>query len=131
MKAKFFVEADRSRGLIRIALAGFFTGDDIRDFVKARDEAQEALGRASDTHLTLCDVREMTMQSQTIVDAFEQILTAPERRARRLAFVVGPALARSHLLRALISSNAKCFVDPTLAEAWLFAPDTDERSIHR
>jgi hypothetical protein len=129
MKAKFSVETDRSRGLIRIALGGFFTGDDIRDFVKARNDAQEALGRAPDTYLTLCDVREMTMQSQTIVDAFEQILAAPERRARRLAFVVGPALARSHLLRALIRSNAKCFVDPTLAEAWLFAPYTDETSI--
>ena len=129
MKATFTVEADRSGGLVRIVLAGFFTSDDIRDFGKARNDALEALGRAPGTHLTLCDVREMTMQSQTIVDAFEEILTAPERRARRLAFVVGPTLARSHLLRALISNNAKCFADPALAEAWLFAPDTDETSL--
>jgi hypothetical protein len=131
MKAKFSVEADRSRGLIRIALAGFFTTDDIRGFLKARNDAQEALGCGPNKHLTLCDTRELTMQSLTIVDAFEEILAAPERRARRLAFVVGPALAGSRILRALISCNAKCFTDPIFAEAWLFAADTDETSVHR
>jgi hypothetical protein len=125
MKAKFSVEADRSRGLVRIALAGFFTSDDIRDFLKARNEAHEALGCEPNRHLTVCDIREMTMQPQTIVDAFEEILGVRERRARRLAFIVGPALARSHLLRALISCNAKCFTDPALAETWLLAPDTE------
>ena len=125
MEPKFSFEIDGSRGLIRITMAGFFTPDDIRDFPRARDGAHEALGCAPNQHLTLNDICGMTAQPQTIVDAFEEILADPERRSRRLAFVVGPTFARSQVLRALSLREAKCFTDPALAEAWLFAADAE------
>jgi len=123
MEPKFSFEIDRPRGLIRITMAGFFTADDIRDFLKARDEAHRALGCAPNQHLTLNDIRGLAAQPQTIVDAFEEILAAPDKRSRRLAFVVAPTLARSQVLRALCLREAKCFTDPALAEAWLSAAD--------
>ena len=123
MEPKFSFETDRSRGLIRITMAGFFTVDNIRDFLKARDEAHQALGWAPNRHLTLNDVRGMTAQPQTIVDAFAEILAAPEKRSRRLAFIVGPTFVRAQVFRALSLREAKCFTDPALAEAWLLAAD--------
>ena len=123
MEARFSFQIDRPRGLIRITMAGFFTLDDIREFLKARDEVHDALGCAPNQHLTLNDIRGITAQPQTIVDAFEEILAAPEKRSRRLAFIVGPTLARLQVLRALSLREAKCFADPALAEAWLLDAD--------
>jgi len=106
-------------------MAGFYTLPDIRRFLEARREAHEDLGCASNMHVTLNDIRGMTAQTQTIVDAFEQNLAAPETRSRRLAFVVGPTLAGSQALRALASRHAKCFTDPAAAEAWLSEADME------
>ena len=49
----------------------------------------KALGCAPNAHLTLNDIRGMNVQAQDIVDAFQEMLAAPEYRSRRLAFVVG------------------------------------------
>jgi hypothetical protein len=131
MKAKFSFEIDRPRGLVRITMAGFFSAEDIRDFLKARAEAHEALGWAPNQHFTLNDVRNMTAQPQTIVDAFEEILAHPESRSRRLAFVVAPTFVRSQVVRALSGREAKCFTDPALAEAWLFGAAADAPPLDR
>jgi hypothetical protein len=59
---------------------------------------------------------------QKTVEAFGAHLTDPQNRVRRLAFVVGPTLVRSQLMRALAgrdSSETRCFADPAEAEAWL------------
>jgi hypothetical protein len=123
--AKFSFEIDRSLGLVRITMAGFYTREDIEAFLAARQEAQDALGWPPNSHLTVNDIRGMAAQPQTTVDAFCEMLAAPEYRSRRLAFVVGPYLARTQVLRALASRAGKCFTDPEAAEAWLLADETD------
>jgi hypothetical protein len=121
MAAEFSIEADREHGIIRIRMGGFFTPEDVRRFLHARSVAHDALGCAPNAHLTLNDIRDMTGQLQVTVDAFQEVLEDPTEQSRRLAFVVGPTLARGQLLRALAGRNARCFSDPSDAEAWLLS----------
>ncbi|HYI47898.1 MAG TPA: hypothetical protein VEX35_05475 [Allosphingosinicella sp.] len=131
MKARFSIEADSRHGLVRIKMAGFFTPRDIDRFLDARRVAHEALGCAPNAHVTLNDVRGMTAQPQSIVDAFQKVLDGPASRSRRLAFVVGPTLARAQLFRALAGRTARCFCDPVAAEGWLLSEDREAEPARR
>lgn len=101
-------------------MSGLFTPEDVARFLAARHEAHAALGCAPNRHLTLNDVREMNIQPQQTVAAFHALLAGSEHRSRRLAFVVGPTLARSQLMRALAGRHSRCFGTVAEAEAWLF-----------
>lgn len=107
-------------------MSGLFTHRDIAAFLEARARAHDELASAPNQHLTLNDLRDMKIQSQEVVAAFREMLAAPAFHSRRLAFVAGPTLARSQLMRALDGREARCFDDVDEAEAWLFA---DDRSI--
>jgi len=131
MKAEFSFEVDPLRDLVRIRMGGFFRRADIADFVEARRAAHAALQCPPNTHLTINDIRAMDIQSHDIVDAFREMLAAPEYRSRRLAFVVANTLARSQAIRALESREARWFTDPAKAEAWLFEEDFTEAPLRR
>ena len=126
MSASFSFEVDPERDLVRIRMAGFFRPTDIADFLAARRVAHQALRCGPNQHLTINDIREMSIQSQDIVDAFQAMLAAPEYRSRKLAFIVGFTLARAQAIRALESRSARWFEDPAEAEAWLLAEDEEE-----
>ena len=79
---------------------------------EARRQAHDKLSCPANAHLTLNDIRGMDIQSHDIVDAFREMLAAPEYRSRRLAFVVANTLARSQVIRALESRTARWFTDP-------------------
>ena len=106
-------------------MAGFYTLADIRAFLAARREAHAQLNCAPNAHLTLNDIRGMSGQPATIVDAFTDMLADPEYRSRRLAFVVGANLARHQVMRALDNRIARVFADPEAAEAWLLSEDSE------
>ena len=123
MSAEFSIDADSSNDLIRIRMAGFFTEADILAFLAARREAHAKLRCGMNQHVTLNDLRDMKIQSQEMVDAFRAVLADPLYRSRRLAFVVGPTLARTQLMRAVAGRNVRCFDDIWTAEAWLRLDD--------
>lgn len=125
MSAQFSIRVDPHRDLVRIKMSGFFTHQDIADFVEARREAHRALRCPLNTHLTINDISEMKIQSQDIVAAFRDMLAAKEYRSRRLAFIVGSTLARGQVMRALTGRVARCFEDEAAAEAWLFCEEAE------
>jgi hypothetical protein len=131
MKAEFSFEVDPRNDLVRIRMSGFFRSADIAAFLEARRVAHGKLRCAPNAHLTINDIRAMDIQSHDVVDAFREMLAAPEYRSRRLAFVVGYTLARSQAIRAIESREARWFEDPVKAEAWLFADDLDEMPLRR
>ena len=131
MSAEFSFEVDPQRDLVRITMSGFFKKTDIAAFIEARRVAHQQLACAPNAHLTLNDIRGMSIQSHDIVDSFREMLAAPEYRSRRLAFVVGYTLARSQAIRALESRAARWFDDTAKAEAWLFADDLAEMPLRR
>lgn len=123
MSAQYTISVDPARDLVQITMSGFFTPEDVAEFVRARDVAHRQLTCAPNAHLTINDISGMKVQAQEIVGAFQGVLSSPSARSRRLAFVVSRTLARTQVVRALNGRDAQCFEDRNVAEAWLFAPE--------
>jgi hypothetical protein len=126
MHPGFSFEVDRRRNLIRFVLTGLFMPGDVSAFLEARRKAHAKLTCAPGQHVTLTDLRAIKILPQESVDAWTAHLTDPQTRVRRLAFLVGPTLVRSQLMRALAgrdSRHTRCFTDPAEAEAWLLEED--------
>src|SRR3978361_1187095 len=131
MVAEFSFEVGPERDLVRVRMAGFFSRADMADMLEARRAAHETLRCARNAHLTLSDIRGMDIQAHDIVDAFREMVTAPEYRSRRLALVVANTLARSRAIRARESREARLFTDPEQAEAWLLGEDVCQPGLGR
>lgn len=113
-------------------MGGLFGHGDIAAFVEARRAAHAELACAPNRHMTLNDLREMKIQAQETVAAFQALLAEPAYRSRRLAFVIPQTLTRSQALRALAGRDCRCFDTPEEAEAWLFAgEDFEEAPVRR
>ncbi len=123
MGAKFSIAVEPDRDLVRIRMSGFFTPADITAFLDERRRAHAQLTCEPNQHLTLNDVRGMSIQPQDAVVGFQAMLSDPAHHSRRLAFVVAPTLARGQLARALSGRNARMFTEVPEAEAWLLNPD--------
>ncbi len=120
MSPLYSFEVDGGRNLVKIVLAGLFRPIHVADFFEARRKAHTRLSCAPGQHVTLTDLRRLDHLPQETTDAFAALLTAPESRARRLAFVVSPgSLVRRQLCRVLAGREGRCFSDPAEAEAWL------------
>jgi hypothetical protein len=129
MSAEFSIDVEPERDLVRIAMSGFFTPTDIADFLETRRVAHAKLRCPRNWHLTVNDLRGMKIQPQDSVAGFQALLADPAYRSRRLAFVIGPTLARSQLSRALSGRDARCFGTVVEAEAWLFSAAGEERAV--
>lgn len=120
MQAHFDIAVDTDRDFIRIAMKGFFQPDDVQRFLVALNDAYRRLSCDRHQHLTLCDIREMKIQTQDIVMAFNGVLSQPAYRSRGRAFVVASTLARLQLVRAVGEGDGRYFATAEEAEAWLF-----------
>lgn len=125
MAEKFTFRIDRSRGLVRIQMHGFYDVGDVAAFFDARRTAHAELGLPRNQHLTLNDLRGMQIQKQEVIEAFQLGLAAPEEKARKLAIVVDAAMAKGQASRAIASDDTRYFTDLGEAEAWLFEGDAD------
>ena len=129
MTPSFFIDVDPSRNLIRITMSGFFSPDDVNRFIEARDNAHRQLRCGPNEHLTLVDIRDMHIQSQDVVEAFATLLSKPECRSKRIAFVVTQSLARLQIKRAASGRGAGYFnEDAAAAESWVFGALDDIRA---
>jgi len=128
MSDKFTFTLDRDRGLVRISMQGFYNLEDVEAFFAARRTAHAELGLPRNQHLTLNDLRGMTIQAQDVIHAFQKGLAVPEEKARRLAIVVDAAMARGQANRAINSSDTHYFTDVESAEIWLFAGEELRRA---
>ena len=119
MRAKFDISVNVERSLVRMTMSGSFSSEDIAQFVIARDEVHHMLQCRPNQHLTLVDIREMDIQAQDSVVAFQHILADPSKASKRLAFVVARSLARMQIQRAADSRDASYFSEVDEAEHWL------------
>lgn len=123
MKPNFAFEVEPDRNLVRIWLGGFFSPVDVAAFVKERDRAHQRLRCGPNQHVTLVDIREMAIQPQESVAAFQQMLSNPAVISRKLAFVITRSLARMQIKRAAASRDAAYFESVEDAERWLLSDD--------
>lgn len=121
MQPNFAFDVEPDRNLVRIWLSGFFNPADVATFVKERDRAHQRLRCGPNEHVTLVDIREMAIQSQDSVTAFEQVLSNPAVKSRRLAFIITRSLSRMQIKRAAASRDAAYFENMEDAERWLFS----------
>ncbi|TPG51965.1 hypothetical protein [Sphingomonas glacialis] len=121
--ASYSIEVDNARGLLRIAMSGFFMEEHVRRFAADKDTAINEMGGPSCHQSTLVDIREMQIQSQEIVMAFRRVLSNQTAIAKPIAFLVSPSLARFQIRRAAGDRKAEYFTSIKAAEAWLSHPE--------
>lgn len=121
MSDLFSITVDPTRDLVRIVMTGLILPEHVSAFFEARRAAHAQLTCAPGRHLTLTDLRAVKIMPQETVSAFAALLTRPESRAKRLAFVVSASLVSNQLTRILAGRDARCFAHPTEAEAWLLS----------
>ena len=131
MSDKYSFTLDRSRGLVRINMKGFYSLKDVERFFDARRRALAELGLPRNAHITLNDLRGMTIQQQSVIQAFQAGLAVPEEKARKLAIVVDAAMARGQATRAINSSDTRYFTDLRSAEAWLLAEEPAAQELRK
>lgn len=119
MKGWFHIEGESSDCLIRLTMGGFFDSSTIsemrRDFVRAI----VTLPCPANLHVTLCDIRQMEIQSQAIVGEFTQLVGSDDVRSRRLAFVTTKSLARLQARRLTSRDGVEFFTAVDAALEWL------------
>ncbi|KQN25166.1 hypothetical protein ASE86_02600 [Sphingomonas sp. Leaf33] len=119
MNAAFAIETRRDLNLLDVRMAGFFSLDDVARYRAAMTEASRALGGDPGQQRLLCDISEMRIQSQQVVEAFRENMADPLYARRRIAFVVSPTLARTQVQRAMGNRTARLFLAREEAEGWL------------
>ncbi|WP_242416754.1 hypothetical protein [Sphingomonas panni] len=124
MQASWTVSIEPSRLLLRMAITGFFTVDDVHGFAAdiTRNIARLRPFLHGVQHISICDTRGVEIQSQDAVAAFAEMLENPVARSRRLAYIADAALARIQIRRLTARDNAAFFATMAEAEAWVFSP---------
>jgi hypothetical protein len=119
MTGTFTVDADPRQQILRITMSGFFEPAQIAELRDGVVTALAQLRCPPGRHLTLVDIRQMDIQSQEAVAHFEQLLSTPQVRSRKIGFVVARSLARLQIKRAASQRDAEYFENVADAEAWL------------
>lgn len=119
MTPQYKIIVDPALNLMRIWIAGFFKPDDVARFVADRNAAYKQLRCRPNEHLTLVDIREIAIQPQDAVAAFEKALHTPGIYSRRIAIVTRTSLSRSQVKRAAHGRDIAYFDDIDAAEAWV------------
>jgi hypothetical protein len=131
MADPFSITVDPARDLVRIVMTGLLLPEHVSAFFEARRAAHAKLTCAPGRHLTLADLRAVKIMPQETVSAFATLLTRPESRARRLAFVVSATLVRNQLTRILAGRDGRYFAHREEAEAWLLSDDDGIQRVAR
>jgi hypothetical protein len=120
MTPTYSFEVNPVLSLVTCHMAGFYEPADVVKFAAARDLAHQQLRCGPNQHLTLIDIREMQIQSQESVAAFEKVLHSPAYYSRRIAIVVTKSLAKMQVQRAAQDRPVQYFADDvTAARLWL------------
>lgn len=123
MAASHSVDVD-PKGIVRYTLAGFFDPASLGALRAERTAKLPLLETPPNQHVTLVDVSRCAIQSQQALAILRGMLDDRRWQARRLAFVVGGALARMQVRRVVTTMpNVRWFDDLASAEAWLAEPD--------
>lgn len=119
MQGWFVVSPEQGAKLIRLTMGGFFASATIQQLRAELIRAIASLSCPPNTHVTLCDIRQMDIQSQERVDEFSRLVGSEEIRSRKLAFVTAKSLARLQAKRLTSREGVAFFSDIDAALDWL------------
>ncbi|MFZ5705167.1 MAG: hypothetical protein ACOY5R_07860 [Pseudomonadota bacterium] len=121
MQGWFVVDVEKDLKLIRLTMGGFFESATIVEMRAQLIEAIATLACKPNDHLTLCDIRDMDIQSQERVGEFAKLVGSDDVRSRRLAFVTARSLARLQAKRLTSREGVEFFAGTSEAFDWLTA----------
>ncbi|WP_303546548.1 hypothetical protein [Sphingomonas natans] len=93
-------------------------------------EAIAGLGCLPNQHLTICDIRDMAIQSQEAVGHFTRLVGTEEVGSRKLAFVTTKSLARLQARRLTDRPDVEFFETIVAAEKWLGVTSPSDAVAH-
>lgn len=116
------VTFDPRTKLVRAAMAGSLTVEEVQRFSVQEQAAVRAMGLASGQFFLLVEARGSVVQSQEVVEAFQQLMLHSPLKAKRIATVRAGALSTIQTRRiATVRDSAQVFETVEQAEAWLFS----------
>ena len=114
------VTAEPARHLIRAVMGGMLTLDEVDDFSVREQAAVRRMGLASGAFDLLIETIGNMVQTQDVMNAFQQLIMASEFKARRIAVVRSGALVTMQSRRmTLLRPDVAVFEEVAAAEEWL------------
>jgi hypothetical protein len=122
MAPSWQVESCARRKYLFMRLGGFFSAADVALFAKdVADHIRSMAPLPPAGHVSVCDARGMSIQSQEAAAAFSAMLANPTARSRKLGYVAGSALAKVQIRRLTNRDTIAFFDDVAQAEAWVLS----------
>ncbi len=119
----FTIETEPLKKMVVAKLSGFWNTAVAAQFAVEEQAAVSRLPCRPGEHVLLCDVREMDVSSQDVVELLSQELNKTGANdARRIAIVWRSTLSRMQVTRVTTRDNVKLFNDFSAAEEWLLEP---------
>jgi len=117
----FTITADESRKLMTVTMSGFLTPEDATSCAAQVQTNAAANGWRTGEFLLLVDSLESSVQSQSVIEAFQAGIATSSLRARKIAVLSTSSLARMQTKRVITGKVAGMFGSRADAEEWLFA----------
>ena len=110
------------RKLVRAKMSGMLSTEEVQAFAANFRAAVASMKLGSDEFSLLVETQGNTVQRQDVIALFEQLLTTPQVRARRIAIVRHGMLGRMQARRLTEQRlGAQVFDNMPEADAWLRA----------
>jgi hypothetical protein len=116
----FSVNVDVARDYVEVKLSGFLDLATVAAFDEAYRAAKDKLSSDRSRHVTLIDVSELKLQSQSVVSDFALMMGDSSIQSARLAFVVGDSAVKMQL-RRLAHERTALFESIDEARNWLLS----------
>ncbi|MEO9131930.1 MAG: STAS/SEC14 domain-containing protein [Sphingomonas sp.] len=117
----FTIATDEARTLMTVTMSGFLKPEDATSCAAQVQTAAAAMGWRTGEFLLLVDSLAGSVQSQSVIEAFQAGIAASSLRARKIAVVSTSSLARMQTKRVVTGKVAGLFENKADAEEWLFA----------
>lgn len=119
MSATYAIHVEPA-GFMKFTLAGFFDAETAQRFASDRADAFKRLRCPPNAHVKLVDASKLDLQSQMIATMLQRMMSDPQTRSRRLAFVADSALLQLQIRRLVGERpHVRFFIDSSEAEHWL------------
>jgi hypothetical protein len=116
------VSVEPWRKLVRAKMSGMLSLEEVHAFAVEMREAAGRMGLGSGEFALLVETQGNTVQRQEVMSLFQDLLTRPQLRARRIAIVRHGMLGRMQARRlAEHSESTQVFDNMPDAEVWLRA----------
>ena len=117
------VTSEPARKLVRAFMRGLLSVEEVEQFSRNEQDAVRSMGLGTGEFVLLIDALGGQIQTQAVMNAFQNLLLNTPMKARKVATVRRGALDRMQSRRiSEIRATAQVFDNLDDAEAWLLLP---------